>query len=56
MAPLIGPSASMSTPGFSPRWVAQLLTMVGYHVLLAYNAISFEIDLPEVGPEPVSPV
>ena len=30
--------------------------MMGYYTLLAYNANSFEIDLPEGGSEPVLPV
>ena len=41
---------------FGPRWLTELSTMMGYYTLLAYNANSFEIDLPEGGPEPVLPV
>ncbi len=38
------------------RWLVELTTMMGYYTTLAYNANSFEIDLPEGGPEPVLPV
>ena len=41
---------------FGPRWLTELSTMMGYYTLLAYNANSFEIDLPEGGPEPVLPI
>ena len=41
---------------FGPRWLTELSTMMGYYTLLAYNANSFEIDLPEDGPEPALPV
>jgi 4-carboxymuconolactone decarboxylase len=41
---------------FGPRWLTELSTMMGYYTLLAYNANSFEIDLPEDGPEPTLPV
>ena len=30
--------------------------MMSYHTVLAYNADSFEIDLPEGSPKPVLPV
>ena len=38
------------------RWLVELTTMMGYYTTLAYNANSFEIDLPEGGPEPALPV
>ena len=38
------------------RWLIELTTMMGYYTTLAYNANSFEIDLPEGGPEPALPV
>ncbi len=38
------------------RWLVELTTMMGYYTTLAYNANSFEIDLPDDGPEPVLPV
>ena len=38
------------------RWLVELTTMMGYYTTLAYNANSFEIDLPEDGPEPALPV
>ena len=41
---------------FGPRWLIELTTMMGYYTTLAYNANSFEIDLPEEGPEAVLPV
>ena len=41
---------------FGARWLTELSTMMGYYTLLAYNANSFEIDLPEGGTEPVLPV
>jgi 4-carboxymuconolactone decarboxylase len=41
---------------FGPRWLIELTTMMGYYTTLAYNANSFEIDLPEDGPETVLPV
>ena len=41
---------------FGARWLTELSTMMCYYTLLAYNANSFEIDLPEGGPEPVLPV
>lgn len=41
---------------FGPRWLTELSTMMGYYTLLAYNANSFEIDLPAGGTEPVLPV
>ena len=41
---------------FGPRWLIELTTMMGYYTTLAYNANTFEIDLPEGGPEPVLPV
>ena len=41
---------------FGSRWLTELSTMMGYYTLLAYNANSFEIDLPEGGPEPILPV
>ncbi len=41
---------------FGARWLTELSTMMGYYTLLAYNANSFEIDLPESGSEPVLPV
>ena len=41
---------------FGARWLIELTTMMGYYTTLAYNANSFEIDLPEGGPEPELPV
>ena len=41
---------------FGARWLTELSTMMGYYTLLAYNANSFEIDLPEGGPEQALPV
>ena len=41
---------------FGARWLVELTTMMGYYTTLAYNANSFELDLPEGGPEPVLPV
>lgn len=38
------------------RWLIELTTMIGYYTTLAYNANSFEIDLPHEGTEPVLPV
>ena len=38
------------------RWLVELTTMMGYYTTLAYNANSFEINLPDDGPEPVLPV
>ena len=38
------------------RWLVELTTMMGYYTTLAYNANSFEIDLPQGGPEPPLPV
>ena len=46
----------MAIDQFGPRWLTELSTMMGYDTLLAYNANSFQIDLPEGGPEPVLPV
>ena len=41
---------------FGTRWLTELCTMMGYYTTLAYNANSFELDLPEDGAEPVLPV
>ncbi len=41
---------------FGARWLTELMSMMGYYTLLAYNANSCEIDLPEGGTEPVLPV
>ena len=41
---------------FGPRWLTELMSMMGYYTMLAYNANSGEIDLPEGGPEPLLPV
>jgi len=41
---------------FGARWLTELSTMMGYYTMLAYNANSFEIDLPAGGPEPILPV
>ena len=38
------------------RWLVELTTMMGYYTTLAFNANSFEIDLPEGGSEPALPV
>ena len=41
---------------FGARWLIELTTMLGYYTTLAYNANSFELDLPQGGPEPELPV
>ena len=41
---------------FGAQRVTELLTMMGYYTLLAYNANSFEIDIPQGGPEPLLPI
>ena len=41
---------------FGAQRLTELTTMMGYYTLLAYNANSFEIDLPEGGAEPVLPI
>ena len=45
-----------ATEQIGTRWLVELTTMMGYYTTLAYNANSFEIDLPEGGPEPELPV
>ena len=53
---LTGETFQRAMEQFGPRWLTELMTMMGYYTMLAYNANSGEIDLPEGGPEPPLPV
>ena len=41
---------------FGARTLTELITIMGYYDLLAFNANAFEIDLPEQRTEPVLPI
>ena len=41
---------------FGALGVTELCTLMGYYALLAFNANTFEIDLPTGGPEPALPI
>lgn len=41
---------------FGARGVTELTTLMGYYTLLAFNANTFEIDVPAGGPEPKLPI
>ena len=41
---------------FSALGVTELCTLMGYYALLAFNANTFEIDLPAEGAEPALPI
>ena len=41
---------------FGAQGLTELCTLMGYYALLAFNANTFLIDLPEGGPEPALPI
>ena len=55
-APNESSDVSATLTQFGARGVTELTTLMGYYTLLAFNANTFEIDVPAGGPEPKLPI